>query len=89
VRAPTPPSKVKRLTITALGSRRVRLTWDAATDNVKVKGYRIYRDGRYRKTVSELRTRVKASRGAHTFKVRAIDTSGNIGRAVGWSIRVR
>ena len=85
----TPPSKVKRLTITALGSRRVRLTWDAATDNVKVKGYRIYRDGRYRKTVSELRTRVKSSRGAHTFKVRAINTSGNIGRAVGWSIRVR
>jgi hypothetical protein len=40
-----PPSDVTNLTATLVGTNTVRLNWDAATDNVGVTSYGIYRDG--------------------------------------------
>lgn len=41
----TPPSSPSGLTATANGSRSIGLAWTAATDNVGVTGYDLYRDG--------------------------------------------
>jgi len=44
-RETTPPSTPRDLVATAVSGRRVDLTWTAATDDVGVTGYRVYRDG--------------------------------------------
>jgi hypothetical protein len=41
----TPPSSPTNLTTTVVSSTQINLTWTAATDNVAVAGYRIYRNG--------------------------------------------
>ncbi len=39
------PSTPTNLTSIAVSSSQINLTWNASTDNVKVTGYKIYRDG--------------------------------------------
>jgi len=41
----TPPSAPSGLTATAVSPSQINLSWTAATDNVGVAGYKIYRDG--------------------------------------------
>jgi YVTN family beta-propeller protein len=41
----TPPSQPTGLTANATSSSSIDLAWDAATDNVGVLGYRVFRDG--------------------------------------------
>jgi hypothetical protein len=76
-RAPdlTPPTPVEA-TLTAENQSWAMLTWTAASDDVGVSGYRVYRDGVLYATtgVGELEVRVEA--GA-TYWVTAIDSSGN------------
>lgn len=40
-----PPTAPTNLSVTSVASKSVALSWDAATDNVAVEGYEIYRDG--------------------------------------------
>ncbi len=42
---PTPPSAPQNLTLTAVSDGQINLTWGAASDNVGVVGYAIYRNG--------------------------------------------
>ena len=75
------PTEPENLTAVASGDQ-IALTWDEASDNVAVTGYRIYRgdtaiaslDGAT--TTSYTATGLEA--GPHTFTVRAIDAAGNL-----------
>lgn len=80
----TPPSAPTNLAGTALAGAKVKLTWNVSTDNVAVKGYRVYRakgSGAFSKiagvtgiafTDSGLTAGV-----SYRYKVTAIDTSNN------------
>jgi chitinase len=60
---------------------RVALTWVAATDNVKVAGYRITRNGALLTTVAGTSFTDSAVAGGATYRyaVTAIDAAGNRG----------
>ena len=76
----TAPSTPTGLTATAQSSSQINLSWSAATDNVAVAGYRVYRNG----------TQVATSTGttysntgltagtAYSYTVAAYDTAGNV-----------
>lgn len=83
------PGKPPRSRITAVGSRQTKLTWGTATDNVAVRGYRLYVDGRYYKTITGRTAYIRTSRGRHSFSVRTVDTSANRSYQIGATIRVR
>ena len=42
-----PPSKVEGLTVTDAKDGKLNLAWNAATDNIGVDHYKIYRDGEF------------------------------------------
>ncbi len=46
------PSVPAGLSVTAVSSSRINLSWNPSSDNVSVTGYNIYRDGLYLKSVS-------------------------------------
>ena len=74
--APTVPAG---LAATASSSSQINLAWSAATDNVKVTGYKVYRNGTYlatATTTSFANTGLTAST-AYSYKVSAIDAAGN------------
>ena len=76
----TAPSMPTGLTATAQSSSQINLSWSAATDNVAVAGYRVYRNG----------TQVATSTGTtysntgltagttYSYTVAAYDTAGNV-----------
>ncbi|MRV70820.1 glucose dehydrogenase [Duganella sp. FT92W] len=79
--APTPPSG---LAISALTCRSATLTWKAATDNVGVAYYDIYRDGQALGTVnaSTLTAQLTLTPGASWgLYVNARDGAGNVSQA--------
>jgi chitodextrinase len=66
----------------------VRLNWTAATDNVGVAGYRVYRDGNLVGSTGEL-TYVDAGLAASTtyqYEVRAYDATLNVGPGAASSV---
>jgi endoglucanase len=72
---PTPPGG---LTVTGTTASSASLSWNAATDNVGVVGYRVYRDGMLRGSVPGL-TYTDAGLTAATtysYSVRAYDAAG-------------
>ncbi|TAL12134.1 MAG: hypothetical protein EPO00_02295, partial [Chloroflexota bacterium] len=76
--APTAPAG---LTATAVASNRVELGWGAATDNVGVSAYDIYRNGTFRASVGGVAlswsdTTVAPST-TYTYTLKARDLSGN------------
>jgi fibronectin type 3 domain-containing protein len=77
--APTAPANLAA----SLNSNTVHLTWQAASDNVGVTGYRVLRDGVLETTLSA--TAVSYSDSAatqatsHTYSVQAVDAAGNSG----------
>ncbi len=78
--APTAPTG---LTATAPMATQVNLAWTAATDNVGVTGYTIYRNGAALTTVtgtSYSNTRVAAGT-TYTYTVTAKDAAGNVSAA--------
>lgn len=80
----TPPSRPGTVTATAAASgTSVDLSWDAATDDVGVAGYRVFRNGTRlgsgdisATTFSDTTTQPGTT---YTYAVRAVDTSGNVG----------
>ncbi|MGR6922250.1 glycosyl hydrolase family 18 protein [[Actinomadura] parvosata] len=75
----TPPSVPGNLRSTGVSNSSVSLTWDAATDNVGVTGYEIYRGGTLVTTVTgttHTDTGLTANT-AYTYTVRARDAAGN------------
>jgi hypothetical protein len=77
----TPPTAPAALTASATGTDRVALRWTAATDNVAVKGYTVYRDGVAIKMTGASTltyTDVGLSPGHfYTYRVDAFDASAN------------
>jgi hypothetical protein len=80
IEAPTAPTN---LAATAFSSTQINLSWTAATDNVGVTGYKIYRDGvevGTSTTTSYSATGLTAST-AYSFTVKAYDHAANLSAA--------
>jgi chitodextrinase len=77
----TAPSAPGSLSATATGSTTVALAWTAATDNVGVAGYRVFRDGSQVATTSGLgwTDTGRAPGTTYAYEVRAVDAAGNLG----------
>ncbi|HEY5221608.1 MAG TPA: RICIN domain-containing protein [Microbacteriaceae bacterium] len=79
----TAPS-IPTLTATAASPTSVTLSWSAATDNVGVTGYDLFRDGAFWQTVSALSaTDTVAAGSTHTYTVRSRDAAGNTSASSG------
>ncbi|NLX14644.1 MAG: DUF4091 domain-containing protein [Phycisphaerales bacterium] len=76
-----PPSAPANLLATIISTNTIHVTWDAATDNVGVAGYRIYRNGSQQPiaaTTTTSYTDLGAYFGAaYTYTVAAYDYDGN------------
>ena len=75
--APTVPGG---LSAAAVSSSQINLTWNAASDNVGVSGYRVYRNGTQVGTTSNLSysaTGLTAGT-SYSFTVAAYDAAGNV-----------
>ena len=81
----TAPSTPGGLTATAAGSGRINLAWSAASDNVAVTSYQIYRGGTLVMTVSGTATAWSdfsvSPSTAYTYTVTATDAAGNASAA--------
>ena len=74
--APSKPGTPKALVV---GTSQVALNWTASTDNTRVTGYRIYRDGTLVATAptTYFLDSGLAAASTHTYTVRGIDAAGN------------
>jgi endoglucanase len=77
----TPPTAPGGLTVTGSTNTTVSLSWNAATDNVGVTGYDVYR-GSTKVNATPLTTRTYTDTGltagtTYTYTVRARDAAGN------------
>jgi chitodextrinase len=84
----TSPTQPQNLTGQAVSSSRIDLSWNAATDEVGVIGYKVYRDGdelpwtSATPTYSDTRLDAETTRGldadtTYTYRVSAYDAAGN------------
>lgn len=74
------PAAPAGLSATATSSTRVELKWTAATDDVGVTGYRVYRDGAMVGTVGTATSYPDTTARAgvtYDYQVRAVDAAGN------------
>jgi hypothetical protein len=74
------PSIPSGLSATATSSSQINLSWNAATDNTRVTGYRVYRNG---SQIAIVAGTTYASTGlspatAYTYQVAAHDAAGNV-----------
>jgi chitodextrinase len=77
----TPPSVPTGLSATAVSSTQVNLAWTAATDNVGVSGYHVFRNGIQIATLGAVTTFQNTGLAASTsysYTVRAYDAAGNV-----------
>jgi acid phosphatase type 7 len=74
------PSAPGNLQATAVGSSRIDLTWEAASDDVAVAGYEIHRDGALLTTIGPETSYSDGvlAPATHTYFVRALDAAGNV-----------
>jgi chitinase len=90
----TPPSTVSGLSSPSKTSTSVSLAWTAATDNVGIAGYNIYRNGATTPTAQTTGTGTTytdsglAASTAYTYTVKARDAAGNISTAYSNQISV-
>jgi chitodextrinase len=75
VLAPTAPANLR---ITSLSASKVSLAWDAATDDLGVKGYYLYRDGTRIATLTRLYDSISRTSASATYWVVAFDYNGNL-----------
>ena len=75
----TPPSTPSGLGVSGATRTSVLLGWNASIDNSGVAGYRVYVNGTYTTTATQLSaTMLRLSCGtAYTFGVEAVDAAGN------------
>jgi PKD repeat protein len=76
-----PPSKVTGLTVTDAKDGKLNLAWSAATDNVLVDHYKIYRDNPFLTTCTNTFYQDTGLTNGHsyTYRVSAVDSFGNEG----------
>ncbi len=75
----TLPTTPENLTVTAISSSQINLSWTASTDNVGVTGYKIYRDGTYLKSITITSTSDTGLNPStqYCYRVSAYDAAGN------------
>ena len=76
----TPPSAPSNLTSTGTTTTTIALSWTAATDDVAVTGYRVFKDGSAEATLGNVTSYTVSGLTANTsyqFTVRALDAAGN------------
>lgn len=75
-----PPVAPKELLVAGKACTSITLSWSGASDNVSVKGYYVYRDGR--KIITTSKTSYKNTDlvpgRKYTFEVKAYDAAGNV-----------
>ena len=76
----SPPTTPTNLTATAASSSQINLSWTAATDDVGIAGYQVYRDG---SQIATTASTTYADSGllpstAYTYVVVAYDGAGNV-----------
>lgn len=76
--APTAPANL-RATVAKGGA--TKLSWNAATDNTAVTGYRVFRNSTQFATTSGTSWTAKKARGTWTWHVVAFDQAGNVSGA--------
>ena len=85
--APSAPTNVASSNVTKTG---VRVTWTAATDNVAVTNYNIYRNGAYVATVSGTTTAYNfaglTAGTSYNITVRALDAAKNFTNSTALSV---
>jgi fibronectin type 3 domain-containing protein len=76
----TPPSQPTSLKLAVAGTNQLALDWRASTDNVRVSGYQLYRNGVLAASVTttEYLDSGLAAGATYTYSVRAIDAAGNV-----------
>lgn len=83
----TAPTVPQNLSATTVSPRQILLDWDASSDNVKVTGYKIYKDGTYLATThkdsSEYLVYWLSPLTQYSFTVVAIDVATNASSASG------
>jgi hypothetical protein len=75
-----PPQPVADIEASKVTTRRLTISWPAASDNVGVVGYRIWLNGFEVATTAETRARLRwfnADSGQHVVQIRALDAAGN------------
>ncbi|MFG2824814.1 discoidin domain-containing protein [Kitasatospora sp. NPDC048365] len=78
------PSAPGNLAYTEPAAGQIRLTWDAATDNIGVTGYDVYADGQLKASVAgtvRTWTDSQPASATVTYTVRAKDAAGNVSAA--------
>ncbi len=80
LKAPSAPAGLK---IKSVKGTAITLEWNGSTDNVKVKGYKIYRNGVEVETANGSSRSVRALKSTiiNIFYVKAYDLAGNISQA--------
>jgi len=75
------PSKVTGLSVTDVKDGKLNLAWNAATDNVAIDHYKIYRDGNFliNRTITSYQDTGLTNGHSYTYQISAVDTSGNEG----------
>jgi len=76
-----PPSRVTGLKVTDAKDGKLSLSWNAASDNVEVDHYKIYRDGGFliNTTATSYQDKGLTNGQSYSYQVSAVDTSGNEG----------
>jgi chitodextrinase len=77
----TAPSAPTGLSATAASDSQINLSWTAATDNVGVTGYNVYRGGTLVATLGAVTTYQNSGLSGsttYTYTVRAFDAAGNV-----------
>jgi chitodextrinase len=76
----TPPTTPTGLTANAASPSRIDLTWNAATDDIGVAGYRVYRDGSLLTTLGNVTSYQNTGLSASTtysYTIQTVDLAGN------------
>jgi parallel beta-helix repeat protein len=76
----TPPTVPTGLTATAVSSTQINLSWTASTDDVRVTGYRIYRNESQITTTASTsyQDTSRSPSTTYTYRVAAYDAAGNV-----------
>lgn len=75
-----PPSQPTNLKASVVSTSQINLTWTSSRDNVRVSGYRVYRNNSFiGQTSSPAYGNTGLNPGTnYTYQVQAVDTSGNL-----------
>ncbi len=77
----SPPSTPLGLTVAAVSSTQINLSWLPSTDNIAVTGYHVFRGGVQVATLGNVLTYQNSGLSpatTYSYRVRAVDASGNV-----------